>query len=45
MRLTVNGQLLTLAFHQHFFGFGDRLRRIQSLGAGFGAIHDGVAAV
>src|ERR1700726_3920528 len=34
-----------LPFDQLELELGDRLRRIEALGAGLGAIHDGVAAV
>ena len=29
----------------HLFGFGNRLSRVETLGAGVGAIHDRVAAI
>src|SRR5580704_11138563 len=32
-------------FDHHLLDLGDRLGRIEALGAGLGAIHDGVAAV
>src|SRR5216684_1212981 len=32
-------------FDHHLLDLGDRLRRVEALGAGLGAIHDGVAAV
>src|SRR5688572_12135810 len=31
--------------HQHLLGLGDRLGRVEALGAGVGAVHDRVAAV
>src|ERR1044071_3292373 len=33
------------ALDQHLLDFGDRLRRIEALRAGLGAVHDGVAAI
>jgi len=33
------------AGHQHFLGFSDGFCRIQALGTGFCAVHDGVAAI
>ncbi len=36
---------LSLPLHHHLLDFRDGLCRVQSLGAGFRAIHDGVAAV
>src|SRR5712672_3175090 len=32
-------------FDHHLLDLGDGLRRIEALGAGLGAIHDGVAAI
>src|SRR6478609_9014365 len=34
-----------LALHHHLLDLGDRLGRIEALGAGLGAVHDGVAAI
>ena len=34
-----------LAFHHHLLDLGNRLGRVQALGASLGAIHDRVAAV
>ena len=36
---------LPLTGEHHLFGFGDGLGRVQTLRAGVGAVHDGVAAV
>jgi hypothetical protein len=33
------------ALHHHFLDLGNRLGRVQPFGAGFGAIHDRVAAI
>src|SRR5260221_5002288 len=33
------------AFDHHLLDLGDRLGRIEALGAGLGAVHDGVAAI
>src|SRR5262245_10210252 len=33
------------ALDHHLLDLGDGLRRVEALGAGFGAVHDGVAAV
>ena len=33
------------AFDHHLFDIGNGCGRVQALGAGFGAVHDGVAAV
>src|SRR3546814_16495457 len=37
--------LLLLAQHHQLLDLGDRLRRVQPLRAGLGAVHDGVAAI
>ena len=34
-----------LALDHHLLDLGDRLRRVQILRAGLGAVHDGVAAI
>src|SRR5262245_60597316 len=39
------GSLLDRALDQHLLDLGDRLGRIEALGAGLGAIHDSVAPV
>ena len=39
------GSSLHPPLDQHALDLGDRFRRIEVLGAGLGAIHDGVAAV
>src|ERR1043165_3170392 len=33
------------ALDQHLLDLGDRLRRVEALRAGLGAVHDGVAAI
>src|SRR4029078_8624741 len=38
-------RLLNRPRDQHLLDLGDRLRRVEALRAGLGAVHDGVAAI
>src|SRR3569833_1962451 len=43
--LPVTPAVLNLALHHLALVIGDRLGRVETLGAGLGAVHDGVAAI
>ena len=44
-RFRFGGKALDRAFDHHLLDLGDRLRRVQVLGARLGAVHDGVATI